>query len=184
MTKTTIRRWATLSLLASGLVAACSDDNSDKPTQTINVGTGGAAAAVAGQGGVVAGAGVSATGQGGAITPAAGAASSAAGVGSSAAGASSSAGASGTAGASSSAAGTSNSAAGTTSAGATNLAGAAGQVDCLDTVKNCYSCTTTSDRLKANTQLLNHCTDGKCVAFDNKTLTKLSLVPAPPTPQY
>lgn len=55
------------------------------------------------------------------------------------------------------------------SSGVEAIAGSAGQgASCTDSAKNCYSCAATT-----NEQLLNHCTDAKCVAYDNTTLTKI-----------
>ncbi|HEY5962307.1 MAG TPA: hypothetical protein VIV60_37380 [Polyangiaceae bacterium] len=147
-------KWATALSLAGALVAACTDDKTNKPSDNLSLGgdesTGGSGAkgGSSALGGALGVAGDS-TGVGGTIAQGGAMTTTDAGA----------AGASVTNGGAPSSAG---------AAGISNRAGAAGQADCVDAVKNCFKCAASS-----NQQILNHCTDAKCVAFDNKTLTKL-----------
>jgi hypothetical protein len=151
-------RWAGAVSLAGALVVACESDKTDKPSNNLNLGddsTGGtnAKGGAAATGGALGIAGDTSTGLGGAVGE--GGANTTAPVG--------------VAGASVNLAGAPNSAGAAGASSPVNIAGAAGQVtDCVDAVKNCYKCVAAS-----NQQILNHCTDAKCVPFDNKTLTKL-----------
>jgi hypothetical protein len=166
MTKKNIMAWATFGLLSASMLAACSDSKTESPSKPVNLGgrTGKGGSSSAGAPATEAG---GAAEQGGASTADGGTATAAGAPGSG--GANSAAGAGNVAGAAGAGA-----AAGTPS----NVAGAAGQgTDCQDTTKNCYKCPATT-----NSQLLNHCTDNRCVPFDNKTLTKIVNGQLPPIP--
>jgi hypothetical protein len=169
MTKKNTMTWAAFGLLFASMVVACSDSKTETPSTNISLG------GKTSRGGSSAG-GSSAAETGGAAEQ--GGATSADGGSTVAAGAPSSGGLSAAAGASSLAGAAGAGATAGATAGAPAVAGAAGQsTDCQDTTGNCYRCAASS-----NAQLLNHCTDNRCVAFDNKTLTKIVNGQLPPIP--
>lgn len=174
--KHTIRTWSISAICLVAIVTACSTSDGDKPSVNLS---GGEPNKSTGVGGSLGGA-VNTPGLGGAANP-------------TAAGGAVNIPATGGVGNVSAAAGSINNPAveGSSSvagsgpvvvAGAPSIGGTTSTStasDCYDTVKKCHTCTS------SNKALLNRCTDGRCIPYDNKTLKKLNAdgsVPALPYP--
>lgn len=165
--KNTNFTWAFVALCGAAVAAACSNsDDDNKPSVNLSGGT--ANVAGKGSGGSVSG-GTNSGGTG--ATPTSSATTTTTMT-------VSNAGAAAVGGTGNAAGSTGTGVAGAVGiAGSTGVAGSTGTGDCFDSAKKCYTC---ADSAK---QLLNHCTSATCIAFDNKTLSKLnadgSLPPLP-----